>query len=456
MGFRTTSPIYLAAMSGQALCVKILFQRIEMATKASGNHTDLERILEKVTMCAMSELQDQVLKILPRLSSTNIKNILRVLGGTDLLHSSIELGYKQRESSDDTRIEHLPKFFLHNYTFDLSTRDASGANALILAAKRGMAKVVRTILEQREDLLNSQDYSGRTSLSWATQEYVEPLLRNGGSVGGMNAVSVLLGYEGIQAELADSKGFAPIDYALRSIPITRFDATLLPLMITSQEHGINRIDQDGYTLLHVLIELSDRRQVFSYAETYEHWEKLERYKGRKTAEGQEDWAEFDNMWLNSLHPYVLDRDDYSRIKVSSIRKALEASSTSASDVRSSSCKCGVGTIFLAVATENLKLVEVLLDLYPDLVNDQFTDGSSPLGLASCILYQQTRQSMIDLILSKTPTVKTYRGDSPRSGLDESDSGEAQRASSFTDLETCQVQDDRQETKQVIQNPHPGQ
>lgn len=102
------------------------------------------------------------------------------------------------------------------------------------------------------------------------------------------------------------------------------------------------------------------------------------------------------------------------------------------------------------------MVEALLDFYHDLVNDKFTDGSSPLELASCILDQQTRQPMIDLILSKNPVVKTYRGDSPRSGIDESDSGEAQRACSFTYLETGQGKEDTQETKQVIQNSHPGQ
>lgn len=450
MGFRTKSPIYLAARYGKALCVKILFQRIEIATKASGQNTDLECILEKVTMCAMSRLQDQVLKILPRLSSTNIKNVLRVLGGTDLLLSSIELGYKVGHRPS-TRRQDLANFFLHNYTFDLSIRDASGANALILAARRGMAKVVRTILEQREDLINSQDHSGRTSLSWATEEGHQTSWRLRLTHEGMyswpvdpegliHSVSVLLGYEGIQAELADSKGLAPIDYALRSDSFMRTDETLLALMITSLEHGINRIDQDGYTLLHVLIELSHGRQVFSYAETYEHWQKLERYKGRKTAEGHEDWAEFDNIWLSSLHPYVLDRN-YSHVYVSYIRKALQASSTSASEVRSSPCKCGVGTIFLAVATENLEVVEVLLDLYPDLVNNEFTVGSSPLDLASCILDQQTRQSMIDLILSKNPTIKTYRGDTPRSGIDESDPGEAQRDCIFTDIEIGQIQED---------------
>lgn len=436
--FQIRSPIYLAARSGHSLCVEILFRWIEIETNASGQNTDCERILENVTLCAMTASYDQVLKILPRLSSTNVKNVLRVLGGQDLLFASIEWGHAIGNRKD-TSTEALAEFFLRTYTFDLSIRDASGANALILAARRDMAHVVRMILEQRKDLLNSQDYSGRTPLSWATE-------------GTMTPVSVLLGYESIQAGLVDSEGLAPIDYALRNSSFTQSDVTILPLMVTSLEHGINWIDRDGYSLLHVLIELSYHRQVFSYAETREDWEKLKRYKEHKIFARREDWAEFDNIGLNSLHPCVLDRY-LPRVHVSVFRTALGTGSASAAEIRSSPCKCGVGTIFLAIANENLEVVEALLDFYPDLVNDQFTDGSSPLDLASCILNKRIRRSMIKLILSKNPAVKTCRADSPRSGTDESDSGEAQRGCIFTDI---QVQEDTQETKQAIQNPHPGQ
>lgn len=50
-------------------------------------------------------------------------------------------------------------------------------------------------------------------------------------------------------------------------------------------------------------------------------------------------------------------------------------SVSTAEIRSTRCKCGTGTIFLAISTEHVESVEVLLEFHPDLVNDKFFDGS---------------------------------------------------------------------------------
>ncbi|KAG6354628.1 hypothetical protein INS49_004646 [Diaporthe citri] len=310
----------------------------------------------------------------------------------------------------------VARFLLRNYTFDLSIRDASGKNALALAAKQGMYKVVRLILEEREDLLNSQDHSGRTPLSWATERRT-------------SSVKELLKYEDIQSELADDKGLAPIDYVLQK-DLSAEDnplrpgnkLQLLPRMIPLLEHQINRLDRHGCTLLHILIDTSYSEISPSWAEDHEHWEKLERYEGRKIFECREEW---EHTWNKSRH--LRDFESYSpKLNVSGFRAALDAVSVSAAEVGSSPCKCGIGTIFLAISTENVEVVEVLLELYPDLVNDQFFDGSSPLDLASCIRDQQRRRSMIDLILSKDSIVGTHKSDTPTSSISESDSDDLEQ------------------------------
>lgn len=389
---------------------------------SSRQDAEQDRILENVTLCAMAESHVNVLKKLPRLSSTNISNMLPVLGDPHLLFTVIRWSYSTYSSTYTPGPNAVAKFLLHTYTFDLSVRDASGKNALALAAERGMHKVVGLILEEQEDLLNSQDHSGRTPLSWAIERSTR-------------SVKELLEYEGIQSELADDEGLAPIDHVLQKHFDTATRLELLPLMIPSLEHKINRLDRHGCTVLHMLIDTSYSKRSPWWAEDDEHWEKLERYEGRKIFECREEW---EHEWNKSRHPR--DSEYYiPRLNVSVFRAVLDAASVSAAEVRSSPCKCGIGTIFLAISTENVELVEVLLEFYPDLVNDQFFDGSSPLDLASCIRDQQRRQSMIDLILIKNLIVEI---DTPRSDISESDSGDEEQDWSLADLKLNQRQKDR--------------
>lgn len=389
----------------------------------SGRDEERERVLENVTWCAMAGLHDHVLEILPRLSDTNIENMLRGLAHPNLLLASIRwsqtLAYWDRLLSDQKR-QAVVEFFLRTYTFDFSVRDADGNNAFILAAKQDMRKAAHLILKEREDLLNSQDDTGRTALSWAI-EWED-----------MDSISMLLGYKGIQAELVDAKGFAPIDYLCQMKTPQRGNLifiTALLSMIPFLKHGINTIDRKGCTLLHILID------TYYYYDRYSdswnmgirHWS-TKIYKDRTIFEHRKLWE------LESFE------SPFTRLHAAGFRNILNAASASAAEVRASPCKCGIGTIFLAVCTEKVEIVEVLLDFYPDLVNDRFFDGSSLLDLTSCIRDQQRRQSMIDLILSKNPIIETDQNDSPGSGIDQSDSGEVQSICNSTDLELRQSQE----------------
>lgn len=419
--FDLYSPICFAARSGHLQCVEILWKWIEVETNASGQKAERDEILERVTLCAMAYRHVHVLKILPRLSDTTIASIFRGQKIPNLLFLAIRWAALYRDRRRTGRnLEAVPTFILRTYTFDLSVRDGSGVNALALSADQGMSKVVRLILEERGDLLNSQDSSGRTPLSWATR-------------GSMKSVHTLLGYKGIQSELVDNKGLAPIDYVLRKYPFTQSRLKVLPPMMLFLEHGINRLDLHGCTLLHALIDTSYSRPSSSRAEAHEHWEKLGHYKGRRIFEGRAEWDIVEHTWRKSRR--LQSTWFYNpRPNVFGLRQALGVLSISAEEVRSSPCKCGVSSIFLAISTENVEVVKVLLEFYPDLVNDQFFDGSSPLDLARCIHDQHRRQSMIDLILSKMSTVDTDETDSPRSDIGESDSFHAQQDSSLTDLE----------------------
>jgi hypothetical protein len=159
----------------------------------------------------------------------------------------------------------VAKFFLRNYTFNLSAHVDTGANALALAAKANMPEVVRLILEERGDLLNSQDDSGRTPLSWAAEK------------------SIRSAHKDIRPELVDSWGLAPMDIILQELTPTRL--TVIPLMVPFLEHGINRIVRHGCTLLHVLIETLHSRAWISGV-SHEHWNKLKHpgHGGRKIFE----------------------------------------------------------------------------------------------------------------------------------------------------------------------------
>lgn len=370
-----------------------------------------------------------VLERLPRLSSTNIANMLRGLGEVHLLFTVLTRKYNKMKLLLFPAPDAVARFLMRTYPVDLSVHNAFGNNALILAAQQGMTEVIRLILEEREDLLNSQDPLGRTPLSWAAKR-------------SMPSVKLLLGYKDIQSELVDNHGLAPIDYLVNNTDLMMLAAevphlnespgeiSLWSTMIQSLEHGINRLDHQRCTLLHSLIDNSyyvTREKI--WAQPQQHSENLELYYGRKIFECRKDWEHTWNRWPQS--------DDFgysTRLTASGFRRALGALSVSIAEVRSSPCKCGIGTIFLAISTENVAIVEVLLDLYPDLVNDRFFDGSSPLDLASCIRDQQRRQSMIDLILSKITTVDTTETDSPRSDTGESDSGDVKQDCSLTDLE----------------------
>lgn len=376
-----------------------------------------------------------MLQILPRLSNTSIASILGDLGQPSLLSAAISMGSYRYTTGD---------FLLRAYNSDLSVRDASGANALIMASKRGLklqdtGGMTRRILEEREDLLNSQDFSGRTSLSWAA-----------GNV--LASTEVLLGHENIQAELEDGEGFAPIDYLMRQTPDPSH-GKILSLMVPILEHGINRVDRHGCTLLHSLIDVSYVLKGADWLPQNEHWKRLEHYEGRKIFERQEEWG-FAIAEAHSLQHYGLQHGldpDYpsykamalyiSKLGVSGFRQVLGTKSVSAAEIRASPCKCGIGTIFLAISTERVRIVEALLDFYPDLVNDESFDGSSPLDLANCIRDQGRRQAMIDLILSKNPIIKTCKADTKTVGTSESDSVESQQGCSFTDLRLQQRQGD---------------
>lgn len=370
-----------------------------------GRYEERERILQAVTLSALSGSHDDVLQILPRLSDTSIVSILGDLKQPSLLSAAIFMGSYRHTTCD---------FLLRTYDIDLSVRDASGANALILASKSrsgNMAEMICRILEEREDLLNSQDFLGRTSLSWAAENV-------------STSAEVLLGYKDIQLELNDDEGLGPIDYLMRTGP-GELQRKILRLMVPILDYGINRLDRHGCTLLHALIDVSYSQQPTGWFPHNEHWEKLEHYEGRKIFErkqrGKNTGAETHR--LQDLNPdYSVYRatmsffPQYHRYELGHI---LRTNHVSAAEIRSSPCKCGIGTIFLAISTENEEMVENLLELYPDLVNDTFFDGSSPLDLANCILSPRCRQKMIDLILSKNPLVETYEVKTRTVGISES-------------------------------------
>lgn len=377
----------------------------------NGRYEEREQILKAVTLCALSESHDGVLQILPRLSNTSIASILGDLGQPTLLSAAIAKGSYRYTTGD---------FLLRAYNSDLSARDASGANALILASKvtiRDTSGMTRRILEEREDLLNSQDFSGRTPLSWAAENAT-------------TSAEVLLDYKDIQLELADDQGLAPIDFLMRKRP-NPSRQNILRLMVPMLEHGINRLDRHGCTLLHMLID-----NCYNSDRCHEHWQNLERYEDRKIFELREEgWGDYRNP--------------------GHLQQALGVLSVTASQVRSSPCKCGIGTIFLAISTEDVSMVDVLLELYPGLVNDRFFDGSSPLDLANCIRDPNCRQSMIglirnpqwrqpmiDLVLSLNQIVETCKADTRTVGISESDSVEAQESS--TDLRLQQKRGDHVE------------
>lgn len=323
-----------------------------------------------------------VLEILPRLSTRNIDSMIGRLGDPNLLFTSIrwhQLSYSQWGLT----LEPMAEFLVSTYTFDWSARDETGADALLAATKQDMAAVVRLILEENDNSLNWQDQSGRTPVSWAAERCHSTL-------------PVLLGHKGVCLDLVDYEGRAPIDYLLEHY--WRDTEEVLPLMVPLLEQGINTIDRHGCTLLHDLIEATDHED--ESLGNYKHWKVLTSYEGRNIFERRhdpdEEGEELDRRSRKDNTCYILD--------VSILRHILGAVSISAAEIRFSSCKCGIGTIFLAVSTENVELVEVLLDFYPDLVNDKFFDGSSLLDLASCIVDQQRRQSMCDLILSKNPAI----------------------------------------------------
>lgn len=193
----------------------------------------------------MGGLQEDVLKTLARLDSTNISNLLRDLGEPTLLFAVIR--WVKDGDSLGPRAEAVAEFLLRTYNFDLSVRDATGANVLDLAAGRGLTKVISLILEKREDLLNSRDDLGRTPLSWAPKESV-------------HSAQVLLSYKNIRSGLLDYEGLTPIDYLLKNMRSSKFTANLdrfpdvLSLMIQSSWNGLNRLDRRGYSVLHALID----------------------------------------------------------------------------------------------------------------------------------------------------------------------------------------------------------
>lgn len=435
--FDISSPICRAAAFGYPPCVEILWGRICIETYASGQDAEREKILEQATWCAIAHGHMNVLEILPKLTSTNIASLLRHSKHENLLFSVLEFFSKiphQFTFPDSERklpglhhrLDDMAEFICRSYTIDLSVCDDSGRNALARAAEKGRAKIVRLILESREDLLNSQDDSGRTPLSlamWARGK-VAPMDR-------IKTVRVLLSYKGIQPDIVDVKGRAPIDYALeqwhlneissihprapRGFSYASYDIETLEslsLIIPTLQGGINSIDRHGCTLLHSLIDSSYSRRDPSWMEMCPkapHWSKLERYGGRQIFECRQEWAKLDSEFRSNVSrgPPELDpgHPDPQR-SVANLRRVLAAAAASVDQVRSSPCKCGIGTIFLAISMEILEVVEVLLEFYPDLVNDRFFDGSSPLDLARCICDDKRRESMINLILSKNPNVGT--------------------------------------------------
>lgn len=215
-------------------------------------------------------------------------------------------------------------------------------------------------------------------------------------------------------------------------------------MIPFLEHGINMILTDGCTLLHMLIVASDYQSGPSWAGDGRHWGKLKRYEDRDILELRKEWAQSKANWVY----FVGMESSIPRLSLHGFREALRTASASAAQVRCSPCKCGIGTIFLAILTENVKVVEFLLEFYPDLVNDRFFDGSSPLDLARCIQDQNLRQSMIDRIISKMPIANTDETDSPRSDIGESDSGDAQQDCSLTPLDLNQGKGIDQTTEEI--------
>ena len=152
----------------------------------------------------------------------------------------------------------------------------------------------------------------------------------------MNTVQVILGYKGVLSDLADKDRRAPIDHVLHTSTYSQKHPKMLPLLIRSLEHGINRLDGHGCTPLNALIDTSHSRVEPSWAEFHAHSAKLERYKGLKILKCQEEWTGIDHKWRFSCHPNELEYY-YRRLSVSHFRDALYAASASAAQIRSSPC-----------------------------------------------------------------------------------------------------------------------
>jgi hypothetical protein len=330
----------MASRHGELSCLKILLKWIGIEGNATNREEGQERIIENATLGAMAGGHDHVLEILPRLNSSNISRMLCSLPGhPSLLITSIDWGK-----------ESVAQYFLRNYTFDLSVRDDFGSNALIIAAMADMPEVVRLILEQRADLLNVQDNSGRTPISWAAET-------------SMDSVHVLLGHKDINPELRDRRGFAPIAIMMRGFTLRKLAVVLS--IVPFLENGINEIVDHGRTLLHVLI--------CSFCPT----ENPVLPDGRGCRVGQ--MRDSIPIRLKDFYRQADDRPS----AINLLRQALLAMPVSAHDIRSSRCGCGISTIFLAVSTGDVGLVQLLLELYPELVNDKLSDGRSPLDVARC-------------------------------------------------------------------------
>lgn len=307
--------------------------------------------------------------------------MLRGLRDPNLLFTAI----RRRGVGPENRRTTVAEFLLRNYTFDLSIRDEMGKNALILAAEKDMPKVVRLILEERQDLLNTQDKLGRTPLSYAAEK-------------GVDSIEVLLSYNDIQLELLDHDDLAPIDYMLARWKATGFlfneEMTRMPrifaVMIGSLEHRSNRLDRHGCSLLHALIDNDFQASSRHLDVNSEHAKNILLHGDCKMLSYQEVW----DIW-GARRQSTLASGAWAL----SFRPAVASAYLPTAQIRYTSCKCGLGTIFLAISTTHVWLVKCLLYFHPDLVNDKLSDGSSPLDLASCIPDEQLRQSMIEVILT---------------------------------------------------------
>ncbi|KAJ4386811.1 hypothetical protein N0V93_009709 [Gnomoniopsis smithogilvyi] len=397
--FIVQSPICRAAYAGYPQCVKILWEWIDNETKKVHDNVARNRVLGNAAVCAIAGGHVNVLKLLPPLANAQLPPIA---DGLALWHmpripNILSIAVSWTKLGGPGRIDAV-EYLLRDENFELSIRDGCYRNPLTEAIKTASDSfdVIRLILEEKGDqLINLLDENGDTPLLCAVRE------------NNTDAMNMLLCYPGIQPDLKNMYSSGPIDAALD------YGYVEAVVLLTSvMEHGVNRLDSNGSTLLHHLIDnnLSRRsREVLPLQGLPTHVERLKRFEGCKIFTCRQMPP---NCHGQQIHPYL------SRCNVSMLRRVLEAASVTVAQVRSSPCKCGIGTIFLAISTENVEAVEALLDFDPDLVNDRFYDGSSPLDLAACIHNARTRQSMIDLILSKKPIVRTFTKPLPRSPREE--------------------------------------